>query len=74
MNCGKISYPTKKEAKRSAKFLSRTAYGGFTAQFGIYHCKGCNQWHTYTSNATKLKHNSEHARGGRGRRRSGARA
>lgn len=74
MSCGKIGYSAKKEAKRRAKFLSRADFGGFAAKFGIYHCKDCNQWHTYTSNATKLRHNSQHSRGGRGRRRRRVRA
>ncbi len=62
MYCEKIGYNTKKEAKKSARHLSRSAFGGYSAKFGIYHCKECNRWHTYTLNSAKLKHNAEHAR------------
>ena len=69
MYCDKTPYQSKKEAKRAAKALSRKPFGGYAAKFSCYHCKDCNSWHMYTRNRSQMRHNSQHARGGRGRRR-----
>lgn len=69
MDCIKDTYSTKKIAKKAAKYLSKSDFGGLSANFTAYHCKICNSWHTTTTNRSKLKHNSQHARGGRRSRR-----
>ena len=68
-NCFKKPYPTKKAARKAAKSLTKSSFGSYAARFSQYYCKECNQWHTYTSNRKRMKHNSEHSRGGRGYRR-----
>ena len=65
MYCDKVSYSNKKAAKKAAKYLSNSKFGDFKSKFSIYHCKECNAWHTYTTNRNQLRHNSQHARGGR---------
>ena len=63
--CGKEYYHKKKEAKRSAKHLSRVRYGEWGSKYSTYHCKQCGGWHLYTENKQKLRSNKQHARGGR---------
>tara|TARA_B110000438_G_scaffold66179_1_gene66659 strand:+ start:1064 stop:1324 length:261 start_codon:yes stop_codon:yes gene_type:complete len=65
VNCGKESFTNKKIAKKSAKYLSRTSFSGFSTKYSIYHCKECNGWHIYTLNKNKIHHNKQHSRGGR---------
>ena len=74
MICDKIPYKNKKDAKRSAKELTRKSFGGWAAKFSYYHCKECNSWHLFTENSAQMRHRSQHARGGRGPRRRKVRA
>lgn len=69
MFCDKVGYDRKKIAKRSARHLTLARFGNHGSKYSVYHCKECGSWHLYTENRAKLISNTQHARGGRRRRR-----
>lgn len=62
-NCGKEIFDSKKLAKKSAKYLTSSKAGQYSAKYSYYFCKQCNAWHIYTENKNKIRSNKQHARG-----------